>query len=120
MRDKLGEFSVDRRTYNVYTFKTDIHFLHQGQSFVWDRDKASSNIAKHSSTFEEACQIFFDPFLRVDDAGTGDEERHADIGMTENWLVFCVVHLFREGEIIRIISARVATARERKFYENCQ
>ena len=42
----------------------DIAFLYQGQRFVWDIDKASTNLVKHGISFEEACQVFFDPLLR--------------------------------------------------------
>jgi uncharacterized DUF497 family protein len=39
----------------------DIAFLYQGQRFVWDIDKASTNLAKHGISFEEACQVFLRP-----------------------------------------------------------
>jgi uncharacterized DUF497 family protein len=58
----------------------DIAFLYQGQRFVWDIDKASTNLVKHGISFEEACQVFFDPLLRVEDASTGGEQRDAVIG----------------------------------------
>jgi hypothetical protein len=98
----------------------DIHFLFRGQRFVWDSEKASINLSKHGVSFEVACQIFFDPFLRLEDASTGEEERDAAIGLTEDWTLLFVVHILREGETIRIISARPATAPERRSYEDSE
>jgi uncharacterized DUF497 family protein len=98
----------------------DIHFLFHGQRFVWDSEKASINLSKHGVSFEVACQIFFDPFLRLEDASTGEEERDAAIGLTEDWTLLFVVHILREGETIRIISARPATAPERRSYEDSE
>ncbi|HEY0263467.1 MAG TPA: BrnT family toxin [Granulicella sp.] len=96
----------------------DIVFLHQGQRFLWDMGKASANLAKHGVSFEEACQVFFDPLLRVRDATAGNEAREAVIGLTESWLLLFVVHVVREQDGIRIISARPVTAQERRFYED--
>ena len=98
----------------------DIHFLFHGQRFVWDSEKASINLSKHGVSFEVACQIFFDPFIRLEDASTGNEERDAAIGLTEDWALLFVVHILREGETIRIISARPATAPKRRIYEDSE
>ncbi|MGA9070263.1 MAG: BrnT family toxin [Terracidiphilus sp.] len=96
----------------------DIHFLYLGQRFVWDSEKALVNTRKHGVSFELACQVFFDPLIRIEDASPGVEERKAAIGLTEDWALLFVVHLLREGKLIRIISARPATASERRDYEN--
>jgi uncharacterized DUF497 family protein len=53
-------------------------------------------------------------------ASIGEEQRDAAIGLTEDWTLLFVVHLLRGGEIIRIISARPATARERRVYEDSE
>jgi uncharacterized protein len=98
----------------------DICFLLHGQQFLWDSEKASSNISKHGVRLESACQVFFDPFVRIDDATDDHEARDAAIGFTENWTLLFVVHLIREGSTIRIISARQATAQERRTYEDSQ
>ena len=98
----------------------DIHFLFHGQRFVWDSEKASINLSKHGVSFEAACQIFFDPFIRLEDASTGEEERDAALGLTEDRALLFVVHILREGETIRIISARPATAPERRIYEDSE
>jgi hypothetical protein len=97
----------------------DIRFLYLGQRFVWDSEKASGNARKHGVSFEFACQVFFDPLIRIEDASSGEEERQAAIGLTEDWALLFVVHLLREGDLIRIISARPATAQERRAYEDC-
>lgn len=95
----------------------DVSFLFQGQRFVWDQEKASANMAKHGVSFESACEVFFDPFVRLEEADSEGESRDAAIGLVEDWTLLFVVHLFREESVIRIISARVATAQERRFYE---
>lgn len=89
----------------------------KGITFVWDADKAGSNLSKHGVSFIKATQVFFDPFLRVTDAGTGEEIRDAVIGMDERWNLLFVVHIEVEGDAIRIISARGANRSERHFYE---
>ena len=40
----------------------------QGVEFEWDSNKAQSNFEKHGITFEEAAEVFFDPFYQVGDA----------------------------------------------------
>ena len=101
----------------IYTMIVDITLTLQGQSFEWDAEKAASNFAKHGVAFPEACEVFFDPFFHLLDATAGEEAREAAIGYTENARLLFVVHLMRAEETIRIISARPATAEERKFYE---
>ena len=95
----------------------DLAFLYQGQRFVWDAEKASTNLAKHGVSFEKACEVFFDPFVHIKDAGTLEEQRDAVIGLTEDWSLLFVVHMLRQEDEIRIISARPATAQERRVYE---
>jgi uncharacterized DUF497 family protein len=98
----------------------DVLFVYHGQSFVWDSEKASTNVVKHGVSFELACQVFFDPLIRMEDAGISEEQRDAAIGFTEDWTLLFVVHLLREDDMIRIISARPATAQERRFYEDSE
>jgi len=87
---------------------------------VWDSVKAYDNAAKHGVRFETACQVFFDPFIRIEDATVDQEERDAAIGMAEDWTLLFVVHLLREVDTIRIISARAATVHERRVYEDTE
>jgi len=70
------------------------------------------------SSFETAREAFFDPILRVVDAGLVEgEPREAVIGMTVSWRLLYVIYVER-GEAIRILSARPAIKAERHFYED--
>ena len=64
--------------------------------------------------------MFFDPLLHVEEDTIDDEQRDAVIGLTENWALLFVVHILRDDDAIRIISARQATAQERRTYEDCE
>lgn len=89
-----------------------------GIRFNWDREKAESNLGKHGVSFDAACEIFFDPFIRLHRSEMlGGEERETAIGSTEGWQPLAVVYTFRE-EAIRIISARPVTPGERRLYED--
>jgi uncharacterized DUF497 family protein len=91
----------------------------QGQPFEWDSAKAAANLDKHGVSFERACEVFFDPFVVLVEAGEEDgEPREAAIGLTEDWSLLFVVHVIRHEETIRIISARPATPSERNEYED--
>jgi uncharacterized DUF497 family protein len=87
--------------------------------FEWDADKAASNIAKHDISFEEAATVFGDPLsLTVYDPDhSQDEDRYITMGSSVDNRLLLVSHTDR-GDRIRIISARLATRRERKAYEN--
>jgi uncharacterized DUF497 family protein len=98
----------------------DLHLLFRGQRFVWNAEKAVANESKHGVRFETACEVFFDPLVRLEDAGDQDEARDAAVGFTEDWRLLFVVHLIWEDDTIRIISARPATAQERRAYEDCE
>ena len=63
----------------------DAQYELQGQTFEWDLEKAAANVLKHHVAFEKACEVFFDPFLILVDAGDDDEPREAAIGLTEDW-----------------------------------
>ena len=89
-----------------------------GISFVWDAVKARKNRSKHGVSFEQAAEVFFDPFLRVVDASDNAGSRDAVVGMDERWQLLYVVHLVLEDDRLRLISAREATAKERRTYEN--
>ena len=87
--------------------------------FDWDENKNRINIEKHGITFEEARTVFFDErAIRFDDpVHSGDEERFLLLGMSETAKVCIVCHCYRESEsVIRIISARAATKREKERY----
>jgi len=89
--------------------------------FEWDEKKNQSNRAKHGLSFETARLVFDDPFhLSIQDRFSGGEERWQTIGKAGNIVLLLVAHTYQtEGgeELIRIISARKATKRERERYE---
>ena len=86
--------------------------------FEWDPKKASSNLWKHKVSFEEATTALSDPM-----AATGDDPDHSvgefryiTFGISERGRLLVVAHT-EQSETIRIISARLASRRERKIYE---
>jgi hypothetical protein len=95
----------------------DVSYSLNGVTFRWDEAKARSNLAKHGVTFEQAAQVFFDPYVKHADAGGEDEARDGALGCDFQYRLLFVVHLIFEDDGIRIISARHATASERKRYE---
>jgi uncharacterized DUF497 family protein len=96
----------------------DVRVELNGLMFVWDDDKAQSNLQKHGIAFESACEVFFDPFFRLTDATREDEARDAVIGRDASGRLLFVVHIEIEGEHIRLISARKATREETKTYDS--
>ena len=88
----------------------------QGVEFEWNKNKAQSNIEKHDVTFEEAAEVFFDPFYQVGDATANNEQRDFIIGYSLSQCLLLVVYVERVKRS-RIISARPATRTERKLYE---
>lgn len=87
--------------------------------FEWDPQKAKTNFEKHGITFDEASTVFKDTLsLTIEDPlHSYDEERLVLIGMSYKNRLLVVVHTERE-ESIRIISAKKAVKRERKYYES--
>ena len=87
--------------------------------FAWDRPKAADNLRKHGVSFEEACTVFADENARLkhDPDHSQGEDRFVLLGFSERLRVLIVSHAYREDdELIRIISARRATPREREQY----
>ncbi len=86
--------------------------------FTWDPRKAAANLRKHGVGFPEAATAFADPLsLTIPDPDhSAGEERFVLIGQSERRRLVVVAHVER-GELIRIISARPATRRERNSYE---
>lgn len=88
-------------------------------TFEWDHRKAAANLKKHGIAFEEAQSVFFDERARlIDDPDhSEDEDRFILLGLSSSLRMLLVCHCYRRGgEIIRIISARKATASETKHY----
>lgn len=86
--------------------------------YEWDPKKATANLRKHGMSFEEAATVFRDPLaITFPDPDYSDEEdREITIGLTTKHRVVFVSHSPR-GDRTRIISARKATPKERKQYE---
>lgn len=87
--------------------------------FEWDIEKAESNLQKHEISFEEAATVFFDPLSLTIPAPlhSDEEDRFVTTGLSNRQRQLVDVH--SEGDDkIRIISARLATAGERKKYES--
>jgi uncharacterized protein len=85
--------------------------------FCWDEAKAASNLDKHGVSFEAATFVFDDPMrLEPEDVFARCEYRNIVIGQVDG-VVWTVVYTALEEDLYRIISARLATAHERKAYE---
>ena len=91
--------------------------------FEWDAMKARTNQRKHGITFEEAVNVFDDPHAMFEQDRTDDEtgeRRWQAIGLVEGMVLLLVAHTVREeghDEVIRLISARRASRKERNRYE---
>jgi uncharacterized protein len=89
--------------------------------FEWDEAKAESNLRKHGITFGYATQVFDDPFALAErERNENGEERWQTIGQVEGLTILLVAHTVHEegwDEVVRIISARQASRKEREHYE---
>jgi len=87
--------------------------------FAWDEKKSQQNLKKHGVAFEEAQSVFFDDdALEFPDPDhSEDEDRFLMLGRSFKLRILLVCHCLREEEaVIRIISARKATKKERAAY----
>lgn len=89
-------------------------------TFEWDPLKAKSNFWKHRVSFEEASTALLDPLSKTasDPNHSVEEYRFITFGMSARHRLLVVSYTER-GEIIRLISARLATRHEREIYEEC-
>jgi len=87
--------------------------------FIWDKNKASTNLRKHGVSFEEATTALHDSLsvTGYDPDHSISEDRFITFGISNKDRLLTVSHT-EENEIIRIISCRLATAQEKKIYEN--
>ena len=97
-------------TQDIYTYLDQV--------FEWDRMKAARNAIKHSVRFPEAATVFFDEYalFEPDPDHSEEEDRYVLLGRSIRSHILLVVHVIR-GERIRLLSARAATPRERRRYE---
>ncbi len=88
--------------------------------FEWDLKKSQTNKAKHGVSFETAQRVFADPVaVLLFDKVVEEEDRWHLIGSPggAGFTLLLVVHTMKDEHVVRIISARHADARERRFYE---
>ncbi len=85
-------------------------------SFEWDKNKATTNLVKHGVDLADAATVFDDYHAVTIEDNYHREERYVTIGMDADGRILVVVYTWR-GINIRIISARQATKKERKYYE---
>jgi hypothetical protein len=86
--------------------------------FEWDPEKAQRNLRKHRVSFDEAVTVFYDPLSATfdDTDHSVGERRYITIGYSARGRLLIVAHTER-ADSMRIISARRATAHERKRHE---
>lgn len=87
-------------------------------TYEWDPVKAAANVRKHRVTFDEAASVFLDPLALTfyDPDHSEKEDREITIGRSGQHRMLFVAHAARQGHV-RIISARRATRREQRQYE---
>ena len=94
--------------------------------YEWDQRKNRENQRKHGISFEDACEVFRDPlYVSVKERIQDGEQRWQTFGEVDGWLLVMVAHTVNEEdrhgetiEVIRIISARYASRKERQRYED--
>ncbi len=88
--------------------------------FEWDQEKAERNLKKHGVSFDEAQTVFGDELARIfdDEIHSFEEKRHVIFGHSSLNNLLIVSFTEREGDKIRIISARQATPKESRRYAN--
>jgi uncharacterized DUF497 family protein len=92
--------------------------------FQWNPDKALYNARKHGVTFDQAATVFLDALTLTvyDEANSQNEDRWFTLGYDANGRLLALAHTFEmvgpTNIRVRIISARKATKRERRCYEN--
>lgn len=87
-------------------------------TFEWDPIKAKSNLWKHRVSFEEAATALLDPLSKtdLDPDHSLEEDRFITIGLSARQRLL-IVSYTQCDEVIRLISARLATRNERVIYE---
>ncbi len=88
-------------------------------SYVWNADKAARNLARRDISFEEASTVFDDRYVNIEEdiAHSEGERRFRALGVSERGRVLVVIYIER-GAAVRIISARQAEPKERRYYES--
>ena len=87
--------------------------------FEWDPEKDKTNRAKHGLSFDEATELFkagVDYFEIYDEEHSDEEDRFIAVGPTRRGVIV-VAYTERDDDALRILSARMATKKERQRYE---
>ena len=85
--------------------------------FEWDERKRQTNIKKHGIDFADVTGLFYDEeSIIIADPEHYDEERYIALGMDAISQVVVVVHVYRDIDVVRIISARKADPKERRQF----
>ncbi len=84
---------------------------------IWDPLKALANHKKHGVSFEEAQSVLESEVQLILEDREHAEPRFIAIGVSKKLNVLVVVYAYRDVDVIRIISARKATRKERENYE---
>ena len=88
----------------------------ENASFEWDEAKDKQNFKKHGIHFKTAAKIFLDPYKLIrKDEEHPEEERYNILGKVGK--VLFVVCVFKEENIVRLISARIAAVPEKERYD---
>ena len=91
----------------------------ENKTFTWSNVKNRDNIKKHGLSFREAAPVFLDPYLiiRHDQAhSTMEETRWKGIGVLHNDLLLAFIFSEEKENVIRLITAREATKKEKEDY----
>lgn len=93
--------------------------VNMGLRFEWDRQKAAKNLRKHCVSFDEASTVFSDPLARIfdDEDHSENEPREIIIGHSATGRLVLVSFTEKTANLIRIISTRPTTNKERDDYE---
>jgi uncharacterized DUF497 family protein len=85
--------------------------------FIWDRPKARDNYRKHKITFEEATEVFDDPFFveEYDERNSVNEDRYNIVGFVKG--AYMTVSFTLRDNLLRIFSAREADIEEEEAYD---
>lgn len=97
------------------------HLYPEWEGFEWDRGNKDKNFIKHQVLNSECEQVFFnEPLIILDDEEHSDKEkRFFTLGKTDRERKLMIVFTLRKG-LIRVISARDMSRKEKKLYETYQ
>jgi len=118
-RDSIDRAAGDARALEAAWEKYSDRAYTEWVTFTWDPKKAKENLKKHGVDFREAATVFGDTLSTTfpDTDHSAGERRFLTVGMSAAGRILVVSHTEVVANTIRIINARTATRRERRFYE---